>query len=153
MPASWTASAAAKSMPAQLTATQGWYDQFLAGYIWDLKGLTVGEALGFADPVARVFIGNSLVNAILPALVLLAVIYRFYYRKGWLRKHADLPPGPAREFAGWWSMVTASRRTAVAGLVLGLAAGLQMWVMQALQQKFGIANAGSSSPPWASPRA
>ncbi|MBK8321893.1 MAG: YeeE/YedE family protein [Betaproteobacteria bacterium] len=142
VPASWTASAAAKSMPAQLTATQGWYDQFLAGYIWDLKGLTVGEALGFADPVARVFIGNSLVNAILPALVLLAVIYRFYYRKGWLRKHADLPPGPAREFAGWWSMVTASRRTAVAGLVLGLAAGLQMWVMQALQQKFGIANAG-----------
>jgi len=142
VPASWTASAAAKSMPAELSVTRGWYDQFLAGYIWDLKSVTAGEALGFASPAAKAFIGNSLVNAILPALALLAVIYVFYFRKGWLRKHKDLAPGPARELAGWWSMVTASKRTAIAGLVLGVAAGLQMWVMQALQQKFGIANAG-----------
>jgi uncharacterized protein len=142
VPASWTASAAAKSMPAQLTVTQGWYDQFLAGYIWDLKAITVGEALGFASPAAKAFIGNSLINAILPAVVLLVVIYAVWYRKGYLRKHKEAAPGIATEAAGWWSMVTASKRTAIAGLVLGVAAGLQMWVMQALQQKFGISNAG-----------
>ena len=142
VPASWTASAAAKSMPAELSATNGWYDQFLAGYVWDLKAITVGEALGFASPAARAFIGNSLLNAVLPAVVILVVIYAIWYRKGWLRKNKDAAPGPGREVAGWWSMVTASKRTAIAGLVLGVAAGLQMWVMQSLQQRFGIANAG-----------
>ncbi len=142
VPASWTASAAAKSMPAELTVTKGWYDQFLAGYIWDLKSVTAGDALGFASPAAKAFIGNSLVNAILPAIVILAVIYVRWYRKGWLRKNKDAAPGMAREVSGWWSMVTASKRTAIAGLVLGVAAGLQMWVMQTLQQKFGISNAG-----------
>lgn len=142
VPASWTASATAKAMPAQLTATQGWYDQFLAGYIWDLKAITAGDALGFASPVAKAFIGNSLINAILPAIVLLVVIYAIWYRKGYLRKNKEAAPGFATEVAGWWSMVTASKRTAIAGLILGVAAGLQMWVMQSLQQKFGIANAG-----------
>lgn len=142
VPASWTASATAKAMPAQLTATQGWYDQFLAGYIWDLKAFTTGDALGFASPVAKAFLGNSLITAILPAFVLLVVIYAIWYRKGYLRKNKDATPGLATEARGWWSMVTASKRTAIAGLILGVAAGLQMWVMQSLQQKFGIANAG-----------
>ncbi len=142
VPASWTSSAAAKSMPAQLTVTQGWYDQFLAGYVWDLKSVVAGDALGFSSPFAKAFIGNSLVNAILPAIAILAVIYVVWYRKGWLRRNKDAAPGLGREVAGWWSMVTASKRTAIAGLVLGVAAGLQMWVMQALQQKFGISNAG-----------
>jgi uncharacterized protein len=142
VPASWTASAAAKNLPAAVSATSGWYDQFLAGYVWDLKTVVVGDALGLKSPAAKAFIGNSLVNAILPAIVILAVIYAVWYRKGYLRKNKDAAPGPARELAGWWSMVTASKRTAIAGLVLGVAAGLQMWVMQSLQQKFGIDNAG-----------
>lgn len=142
VPASWTASAAAKKLPAEISATQGWYDQFLAGYVWDLKTVTMGDALGLESPVAKAFIGNSLVNAILPAIVILAVIYAVWYRKGWLRKNKDAAPGVGRELSGWWSMVTASKRTAIAGLVLGVAAGLQMWVMQSLQQKFGISNAG-----------
>ena len=105
VPASWTASAAAKSMPAQLTVTQGWYDQFLAGYIWDLKAITVGEALGFASPVAKAFIGNSLINAILPAIVLLVVIYAMWYRKGYLRKNKEAAPGFATKSpaGGAWS--------------------------------------------------
>ena len=142
VPASWTASAAAKNLPAQVSATQGWYDQFLAGYVWDLKTVTVGDALGFQSPAAKAFIGNSLVNAILPAIAILAVIYVVWYRKGYLRKNKDAAPGLGREVAGWWSMVTASKRTAIAGLVLGVAAGLQMWVMQSLQEKFGVSNAG-----------
>ncbi len=142
VPSSWAASAAAKSLPAEVSATSGWYDQFLAGYIWDLKSVTLGAQLGFADPVAAAFIGNSLLNAIVPAVAILVLIYAGWYRQGYLRKRKDGLRGFAVELAGWWSMVTASRRTAIAGLVLGVAAGLQMWVMQSLQQRFGINNAG-----------
>lgn len=142
VPASWTASAAAKAMPAELSVTNGWYDQFLAGYIWDLKSMTLGASLGFSSPVAAAFIGNALLNAIVPAFLILALIYVRWYRKGFLRSHKHLAPGLATDLAGWWSMLTASRRTAVAGLVLGIAAGLQIWVVQALQRHFGINNAG-----------
>ncbi len=110
--------------------------------MWDLKAFTLGEQLGFANPVAAAFIGNSLLNAIVPALVILVLIYRGWYRKGYLRNRKDGARGLTTELAGWWSMVTASRRTAIAGLILGVAAGLQMWVMQTLQQRFGIENAG-----------
>jgi uncharacterized membrane protein YedE/YeeE len=142
LPASWTASAAAKNLPAEVSATKGWYDQFLAGYVWDLKAVTVGDALQFESAAGKAFVGNALINAILPAIAILALIYAVWHRKGYLRRNKAARPGIGREVAGWWNMVTASRRTAIAGLVLGVAAGLQMWVMQSLQQKFGITNVG-----------
>ena len=142
VPAAWTASAEAKDMPEQLTVTNGWYDQFLAGYIWDLKTVRVGDALGFSSPAAAAFIGNALITSILPALVILAFIYYRWYRKGYLKQRKDGATGLGVHLAGWWSMVTSSRRTAIAGLILGVAAGLQIWVTQSLQKKFGIANAG-----------
>ncbi len=142
VPAAWTTSAAAKGMPESLTVTSGWYDQFLAGYIWDLKTVRVGDALGFSSPAAAAFIGNALLNAILPALAILALIYHRWYRKGYLKQRKDGATGLGVHLAGWWSMVTSSRRTAIAGLILGVAAGLQIWVTQSLQKKFGIANAG-----------
>lgn len=142
VPAAWTLSAAAKDMPASLTLTDGWYDQFIAGYVWDLKATTVGQALGFTNVVASAFIGNSLINTILPAFVILVAIYAGWYRKGYLRGRSAPYRGIATEFEGLWAMITASRRTAIAGLILGITAGLHMWVMQALQQRLGIDNAG-----------
>jgi hypothetical protein len=142
VPAAWTQSAAAKAMPAILTPTDGWYDQFLAGYVWDLKATTVGQALGFTNVVASAFIGNSLINSILPAFAILVAIYAGWYRKGYLRGRAASYLGIQTELAGLWAMITASRRTAIAGLILGFTAGMHMWVMQALQQRLGIDNAG-----------
>jgi len=142
VPASWTASAAAKNLPAVLTPTDGWYDQFLAGYIWDLSGATVAELLGVSHPYVAAFLGNALINTVLPAVLILAGIYARWYRKGYLRGKAAAYRGWRTELAGGWSMITASRRTAIAGLVLGVAAGLQMWVMQSLQARFDIVNAG-----------
>jgi hypothetical protein len=142
VPATWTASAAAKGLPAAVTATDGWYDQFLAGYIWNLTPVTTGELLGFTNTLASAFIGNSLVNAILPAVLLLGAIYFRWYRKGYLRGKEAQYRGFATELSGYWSMLTASRRTAIAGLILGVSAGLHMWVMQGLQNRLGISNAG-----------
>lgn len=142
VPAAWAQSAAAKDMPAVLSVTNGWYDQFIAGYIWDLKATTVGEALGFKNAFAAAFIGNSLINSILPSLAILVAIYAGWYRKSYLRGRMASYRGLATELRGLWAMITASHRTAIAGLILGLAAGLHMWVMQHLQQRLGIDNAG-----------
>jgi uncharacterized membrane protein YedE/YeeE len=142
VPTTWTASAAAKSLPAAVSATNGWYDQFLAGYVWDLSATTMAKVTGLTEPFVAAFVGNSLLNSVLPALFLLAVIYARWYRKGYLRGKQQQYMGLQTELSGFWAMLTASRRTAIAGLILGIAAGLHMWVMQGLQQRFGIMNAG-----------
>ncbi len=142
VPAAWTESAVAKALPAAVTPTDGWYDQFLAGYVWNLSATTMGKLLGFTNEVAAAFIGNSLVNSIIPATLILAGIYLRWYRKGYLRGKEAQYKGLGTELAGYWSMITASKRTAIAGLVLGVAAGLHMWVIQGLQQRLGIVNAG-----------
>jgi uncharacterized membrane protein YedE/YeeE len=142
VPAAWTQSTIAKNLPAVITPTDGWYDQFLAGYIWDQTATTVGKMMGFTNDIAAAFIGNSLINAIIPAAVILAGIYVGWYRKGYLRGKEAQYKGFSTELAGYWSMITASRRTAIAGLALGVAAGLHMWVMEGLQHRLGISNAG-----------
>ncbi len=142
-PASWTASAAAKGMPADLSVTDGWYDQFLAGHIWDLHGTTLARLSHIENPLLAAFVGNSLISTILPAALILAVIYVAWYRKGFLRQPANTPKkGWRTELRGYWAMIAASKRTAIAGLVIGVAAGLHMWVINGFQQVFGVLNAG-----------
>jgi len=143
VPASWTASAAAKHLPAVLAPTNGWYNQYLAGYIWNLPATTVAMLTRIKNPYLAAFVGDALLNTILPALIILAVVYIFWYRrahlKAILKTHAK---GWRAELAGYWSMIVASRRTAIAGLVIGVAAGLHMWVIEGFRQVFGVLNAG-----------
>ncbi|MEJ2592294.1 MAG: YeeE/YedE family protein [Candidatus Thiodiazotropha sp.] len=141
-PASWTASAADKGMPAELSVTDGWFDQFMAGYVWDLKGGTVAQSLGMQDPVWSAFIGNALLGAIVPALVILVVLYAVTYRKGYMRRNAIDKPSMGQHVKAIWSMFTSSRNTAWAGLGLGIFAGLHMWVIGALRDHYGIFNFG-----------
>ena len=141
-PASWTESALAKGMPEELSVTQGWFDLFTAGYIWDQKGATLAEMLGLAEsPVMAVFI-NTFVNAILPVLLLLVGLYAFYYRKSYLRKTGKTAPGLGDELAGIWHMCISSKNTAIAGVGLGIFAGLHMYVTGVLREHYGIFNFG-----------
>ena len=142
VPASWTASAADKGMPAELSVTDGWFDQFMAGYVWDLKGGTVAQSLGMEDPVWSAFIGNALLGAIIPALVILVVLYAITYRKGYMRRNAIDKPSLGQHVKAIWTMFTSSRNTAWAGLGLGIFAGLHMWVIGALRDHYGIFNFG-----------
>jgi len=144
VPSSWTESAAGKGMPEQLSATQGWFDQFMAGYIWDLSGTNVAAMMGMEGTVAGAFLGNALLGAILPAAVIVLVLYAFYFRKGYLRRN-ELEPGRvgwANELRGIWALLTSSRKTAYAGLGLGVFAGLQMWVIGGLREKYNVFNFG-----------
>lgn len=142
-PDSWAISAAAKDLPAVINATDGWYDLFIAGYVWDLSASTVASYTNIENPFLAAFVGNSLLNTILPSTLILVVIYIFWYRKGFMRGKSKADSLNWRiQLAGYWSMLLASKRTAIAGLFLGAAAGLHMWVMGGLREKFGIFNFG-----------
>ena len=145
VPYSWHQSAVAKGLPAAINAGDGWMDQYLAGYVWNQPVTTYGEVLGLRNPFLAAFIGNVLVGIVLPAALLLLAAYLIWYRNGYVRKRRKeglRQMGLKAELAGLWSMIMASKRTAIAGLFLGIAAGLHMYVMKGLQLKFGAHNFG-----------
>jgi uncharacterized membrane protein YedE/YeeE len=142
VPQSWVASAAAKDMPAELSVTQGWFDIFTAGYVWDLKGTTMADALGMGGTIAGIVLANTLLTAILPVAIILVALYAFYYRKGHLRRAGKAAPTMKDDLAGLWAMCTSSKNTALAGIGLGIFAGLHMWATGALREHYGISNFG-----------
>ncbi|HET8539128.1 MAG TPA: YeeE/YedE family protein [Anaeromyxobacter sp.] len=145
VPASWHASATSKGLPEVLAAGDGWLDQYLAGYVWNHPTLTFAQVLGLENAsLAGALGGNFLVGVVLPAVAVLAIAYVVWARKGHVKELAKRggAPGLRGELAGFWRMVMSSRRTAIAGLVLGVACGLQMFVIEGLRIKFGIRNAG-----------
>ncbi len=143
VPASWTKSAAAKNLPAVLNPTNGWYNQYLAGYIWNLPATTVAVLTHIKNQFLAAFVGDALINTIVPAIFILAVVYVFWYRKSHIKNMLKAgKKGWRAEVAGYWSMIAASRRTAIAGLIIGVAAGLHMWVTEGLRHVFGVLNAG-----------
>jgi uncharacterized membrane protein YedE/YeeE len=146
VPQSWHTSALAKGLPPSVAAGDGWMDQYLAGFVWNQPVARVADLLGWKnDSLVGSFAGNFLIGVVLPASVLLAIVYVFWSRKAFLKKWAR--DGKSTSWAinlrGFWAMVISSKRTALAGLLLGIAAGLHMFVMKGLRLKFGIENAGS----------
>ena len=141
-PAAWSETAAAQNMPEQLSVTKGWFDMFTAGYIWQLKGATLAEISRFADSVGMTLFLNTFVNAILPALIILVVLYIFFYRKTYLRRTGNKTPSFGAEVHGILQMCISSKNTAIAGIGLGIFAGLHMWTTGMLREHYGIFNFG-----------
>jgi uncharacterized membrane protein YedE/YeeE len=147
VPHSWAESALTKSLPSSINVSDGWVDQYLAGYVWDQPIITFARLLGFKDDTAvGAFVGNTLVGVVLPAILLLIGVYFIWSRKRYvidLKKREGRNAGIADHFRGFWTMLSASKRTAIAGLFLGIACGLQMFVIEGLRMKFGVKNAGT----------
>lgn len=144
-PQSWRESAVAKGLPAAITVEDGWLDLYLAGYVWDQPVKTFADLSGIANPFLAAYVGNVLIGIAVPAALILAWIYVVWARRAFLKKRTKggrAARGIGVELAGYWSMILASKRTAVAGLFLGIAAGLHMLVMKGLQVKFGVENFG-----------
>lgn len=146
VPASWTESAIDKELPDVVNVTDGWVDQYLAGHVWDQPVLRFAEMLGMkTDSLQGAFIGNLLAGVAVPALLILIWVYLF-----WVRKNQSIRVKEKKGFvtlkdhiSGFWGMITASKRTSIAGLFLGIACGLQMFVIEGLRMKFGVKNAGT----------
>lgn len=145
VPAAWHASAVSKNLPASINAGDGWLDQYLAGYVWNHPTVTFAKLIGLKDEtIAGAFLGNLLIGVFIPAMFLLAVVYFIWARKNftreWLKKQNDVRLRD--HLLGFWQMLLSSKRTSIAGLILGVACGLQMFVIEGLRIKFGVRNAG-----------
>jgi len=147
VPDSWIASTAAKHLPADKVTS--WFDYYLTGYVWDKPSIQLSHTAVFSNALpgaSKYFIADALISAIIPALVLIIVIYAFYIRKGFIKKRSKQtgkPAGLSDHFAGMWSMLTASKRTSIMGVIIGITAGLHIFVMKGMQIKFGVTNFGT----------
>ncbi len=147
VPASWEKAALTKGLP-EYIIKDGWFDKYLAGYVWDRPVIQMSHTKFIADNFSgslKYFIGDALLMAIIPSAVLLVVIYYFFSRKGFLKKRAKQKGGTtdfSDEIAGIWNMISASKRTMIMGVLIGITAGLHILVMKGMQLRFGIKNFG-----------
>jgi uncharacterized membrane protein YedE/YeeE len=147
LPQSWIDSSVAKYWIPREKVTS-WFDTYLIGYVWDQPAVQLSQtkAISGALPGAlKYFIGDSLINALIPAAILLVIIYYFYARKGFLKKRKKQKGGEMKfrdEISGVWRMITASKRTSIMGVLIGITAGLHIYVMKGMQIKFGVNNFG-----------
>ncbi len=146
VPEPWRLSAMQKGLPESINVTDGWIDQYLAGYVWNQPVLRFAEMFGMkTDTVMGAFVGNLFIGVVIPALILLLWVYLVWVKKNHVRKIEK--QGRTVTFRdhleGFWGMIVSSKRTAIAGLFLGIACGLQMFVIEGLRMKFGVKNAGT----------
>jgi len=146
IPQKWVDSALAKGLPADKMTSS--FDTYLAGYVWNQPTLQMSHTKAISDAfpgALKYFVGDSLLNALIPATVLLIVIYWVWIRKGFMKKRAKQKGGATGfgdELAGLWNMITASKRTTLMGVLIGIVAGLHIFVMKGMQIKFGVGNFG-----------
>jgi len=146
LPQSWVDSAATKTWVPSDKLTS-WYDTYLVGYVFDKPSIQLSQTSFVSENfpgVARFFVGDALINTMIPAALLLVVIYVFFGRKGFIkkRKKAQGTVGFKDELAGMWNMLTASKRTMKVGMLIALTIGLQVIVAKGLHVKFGVNNFG-----------
>jgi hypothetical protein len=130
----------------------GYFDRFLKGYTF--KQSTVRLSNYFTEyGDARFFIGDVLINGLLVVLILLGLTYIFVTRKDILEQKAAAAAAAdggsvnmtlREDLAGFWSMITASKRTAIAGALIGIVAGINIFVIQGLRNRFAIDNFGEA---------
>lgn len=142
VPQSWAVAAAAQAPMLEPIAVTGWFDQFTAGYLWQLSATTASDYLQLPDTLFGYLIGNTLLVAIVPSFILLVLLYRFNYRKIYLRQQPSEKQGLRYELNGIVSMFLQSKNTAIAGLGLGIFAGLQMLITGLLREHYQIFNFG-----------
>jgi len=147
VPASWHESALQKGLPDSINVGDGWVDQYLAGYVWNQPVKTYAQTLGMQDDsLAGALLGNAFIGVFIPAVIILAIVYFFWVRQNYIKKiKADKGDAITLKdhLNGFWGMIVASKRTSIAGLLLGIACGLQMFVIEGLRMKFGVKNAGT----------
>lgn len=109
-------------------------------------GIEPGQHASFLQNL----IGNSLINTFLIALVLMIGVYIVVVRKGFLKQRkqqitaaagAAADGGEARtglkdDLAGFWSMITGSKRTTIAAVLLGIVAAIQVFTMSYMRDSY-----------------
>jgi uncharacterized membrane protein YedE/YeeE len=150
MPQKWmdaaVVNAAARDIPVDKMTSS--FDTYLAGYIFGRPTVQLSHTEVFSNAlpgISKYFIADTLIDTLIPAAVVICVIYYFYSRKGFIKKRAKqkgAQTGFSDELAGIWNMITASKRTTMMGVIIGIVAGLHIFVMKGMQNRFEISNFG-----------
>ena len=146
LPQSWVETAQATTWIPKDKMTS-WFDHFLAGNVFLKPQIILSETdaiSSIASGNMKFFVGNALINTIIPAILVLILIYYFYPRKGFMkkRKKKNLSTGFGADITGAWTMITASQRTTMMAVLIGVTAGVHILAMKGMQIKFGISNFG-----------
>lgn len=144
VPQAWAVATEAETglLADEIALTSNWFDQFTVGYLWKLTGTTATEYLGLPANLLGYLVGNTFLVAVLPTIILLALLYRYNYRKMYVRQHPTSSASFMYELRGVWSMIIQSKNTAIAGIGLAVFAGLQMFVTGELREYYNIFNFG-----------
>jgi uncharacterized protein len=129
-----------------------WFDHYLVGYVWPKPQFTIAKLLAGGGELSafHYILGNVVINSVIPAILILMVIYYFYPRANFIKKRKKALKKEGKEqvttlsdeVAGVWNMITASKRTSYMGILIGITAGLHILTMAGMQKKFGISNFG-----------
>jgi len=92
VPSSWAESALTKNLPSSINVADGWVDQYLAGYVWNQPVITFAKLFGLEnETLLGALFGNTFIGVILPAIVLLIVVYFIWSRKRYARSYGSHP--------------------------------------------------------------
>lgn len=152
LPQSWIDKAQATTWVPKDKITS-WFDHYFLGKIIHNDKIILADTEKFSaigGDVARNFIANSLINTIIPAVLVMIAIYYFYMRKGHLKKikkaqkkaGQEQKTGLGDDVSGVWNMLTASQRTTFMGILIGITAGIHILAMKGMQIKFSVLNFG-----------
>lgn len=119
----------------------GYFDRWFLKPVLNQPKIVLSDYFPSLGPW-KFFIADTLIHSILPTMVLLILVYVIAARKGItkrLSKAMGRQPGEATAF---WSMITASGKTSLAGLMIGILAGCHILAIHGLRAKYGIENFG-----------
>jgi hypothetical protein len=131
----------------------GYFDRFLRGYTFKQPTHRISDSFSQLGD-GKYFVGDVLINSLLVVAILLILTYILVTRKDILEQKAMADTTAAdggsvkmsfkEDLAGFWGMLTASKRTTIAGALIGIVAGLNILVIQGLRDRFAIDNFGGA---------
>lgn len=127
----------------------------IANLIWGERGLDGNyhppeEGLTFWQHL----LADSIVNTILVALIFMIGVYIVVVRKGFLKRRAsqmtantdggEVKTGFKDDAAGFWAMITSSKRTSIAAILIGIVAAVQIFTLNWMKdpEQFDFNNFG-----------
>ncbi len=145
----------------QATAFDWFKAHFITGKTWNDVSVTKLLYGGIGDHSATYsfiqhLLGDTLINAFLVSLLLLIAVYLIVVRKPFLKRRAreiantpgvtadggTVKTGFKDELAGFWSMISASRRTSIAAILIGVVAAAQIFTLAWMQNHYNFTNFG-----------
>lgn len=116
------------------------FDTVVYAYINKLSSFRIADLLQGSDAY-RFLVGSVFLNTLVPVILFLVAVYILTTRKDLLSEKVAGGSGKLtfrEELRGFWSMLAASKRTATAGLFIGIIAAINILIVGLYRIKFGL---------------